>query len=119
MNVYVRKQFQLGCHPHGGTPSRMEYAPLEIIFPPLESAILSLRCVPLETVHPLLVCSPLEVRREGEFLVASSKVGKNCSVFHIFQYLSCNCGVSGGWVAAALEFLVQGWPAAGISHGYL
>ena len=38
VNAYVGKRVQLGCHTHGDTPDRMEYAPLETMFPPLESS---------------------------------------------------------------------------------
>ena len=82
--MYIGQQVQLGCHPHVCTPARMEYAPLEIIFPPLELALSPLGCAPLETVQPLTVCAPLKVGREGEFLVAALEVGENCAVFQVF-----------------------------------
>ena len=68
-------------------------------------------------MQPLLGYAPLEVGREGGFLVGASEVGNNGAIFHVFLASSCNCEVSGGWVAAALYLLVQGWSTGGIIYG--
>ena len=115
--LYVGQRVQLGCHPHGGTPAIMGYAPLGVMFPPLESFLSALGYTPLETVQPLPGYANLGVGKEGKFSVAASEVGNNCTVFYFFQDLPYNCEVSGGWVAAALYLLVQGWSTGGIIYG--
>ena len=67
-------------------------------------------------MQPLLGYAPLEVGREGGFLVGASEVGNNGAIFHVFLASSCNCEVSGGWVAGVLDLIVQGQTITGISH---
>ena len=71
-NMYVGQRVQLGYNPHGGTPARVEYAPLENMFPHLDSSLLPLGFALLETAQILLGYAPLEVGREGEFSVTAS-----------------------------------------------
>ena len=53
---------------------------------------------------------------EGDILVAASEIGKNGAVS---QDSSCNCEVSGGYIAAEQDSLVRVRPTSGISHGAL
>ena len=115
-NAYVGQWVKLGHHTNSGKPARMEYSPLDMICPPLESEKLPLGFAPLETAQPILGCAPLEVGQEGEFLFAASEVSKNGA---IFQVLTCNCEVSSGWITADQESIFQGQTTYEKNHGPL
>ena len=116
-NVCVRQWVQ-ARHPHRGDSVRATYAPLDLMFPPLDLmsklsnlTLLTLDSAPLETALLPLGFLPLEVVVSG--------VGNIYAIVRVIKDLVCHCGFSCVWAAVAPCSFGKGRTTAGIYHGVL